>query len=97
MAHVPIDPDGQELDATTLERPSPASLNQANIRAGWVRADSLRQDAHQRMLSAQSQLESALPRAFDGRTPAEAYHYWDGVVDAYAAMQRELLAREGRS
>jgi DNA protecting protein DprA len=76
---------------------SPASLNQADIRAGWVQADCLRQDAHRRMLSAESQPGPALPRDFDGRTPAEAYHYWDGVVDAYAAMQRELQVREGRS
>ncbi len=49
------------------------------------------------MLSAQSQSGSTLPRDFNGRAPAEAYHYWDGVVDAYAHMQRELQAREGRS
>jgi hypothetical protein len=97
MAHIPIDPSGQELDAATLERPSPASLNLADIRAGLVRADSLRQDAHERMLSAQSQPGPALPRDFDGRTPAEAYHYWDGVVDVYSTMERSLQAREGRS
>jgi len=56
---------------------SPASLNQADIRARLVQADCLRQDAHRRMLSAQSQPGSALPRDFDGRTPAEAYHYWE--------------------
>ena len=49
------------------------------------------------MISAQSQPGSALPRDFDGRTPAEAYHYWDGILDAHAHMQRELQAREGRS
>src|SRR2546430_16241225 len=85
------------LAALPTRPPSPASLNEADIRAGLVRADCLRQDAHQRMLSAQSQPEPALRRDFDGRTPAEAYHYWDGVVDAYAHMERELQAREGRS
>ncbi len=85
------------LAALPVARLSPASLNHDDIRARLVNADSLRQDAHRRMLSARSQPGSALPRDFDCPTPAEAYHYWDGVVDAYAHMERELRAREGRS
>ena len=49
------------------------------------------------MREVQGHPDQNLPRDVDGRTPAEAYHYWNGVVDAYSHMQRELDVREGRS
>jgi DNA processing protein len=85
------------LAALPLDRPTHASLNREDIRARLVNAESLRTDAHRRMLSAEAQPDQTLPRDVDGRTPAEAYHYWDGVVDAYSHMQTELNVREGRS
>jgi len=60
-------------------------------------AESLRGDAHHRLREAEGRPNQTLPRDVDGRTPAEVYHYWDGVVDAYSHMQRELDVRDGRS
>jgi DNA processing protein len=84
------------LSALPLDRPTQASLNREDIRARLVYATSLRDAAHQRMVDDQAHPGTQTPDS-DGRTLAEVYHYWDGVVSAYSSMQRELDVREGRS
>jgi DNA protecting protein DprA len=93
----PVQNSTDILSALPLDRPTKASLNREDIRARLINAESLMQDAHRRLLDAQAHPDQPPSHDSEGRTPAEVYHYWTGVVDAYRHMQRELDVREGRS
>jgi DNA protecting protein DprA len=85
------------LSALAVHRPTDASLNSEDIRARLLNARTIRDDKRRQMLDAESRPHGAAGRDADGRTPAEAYQFWNGVVATYDYMEQTLNRREGRS
>jgi DNA protecting protein DprA len=85
------------LSALAVHRPTDASLTSEDIRARLLNARTIRDDKRRQMLDAESRPHGAARRDADGRTPAEAYQFWNGVVATYDYIEQTLNRREGRS
>jgi DNA protecting protein DprA len=85
------------LATLPMDRPARASLSREDIRVRLINAELVMRDAQRRLAGANAQPGQPPSHDSEGRTPAEAYHYWGGVVAAYSHMLRQFDVRRGRS